>query len=100
MMMGEAVVSFRPEITENLRFYRKQSAQLASKLRYLSAQFIPYLENNLWLENAMKANISAAKLADVLRQYPEIPAFLYHSHGTAEEVARKIFLLYVERGDQ
>ena len=38
MMMGEAVVSFRPEITENLRFYRKQSAQLASKLRYLSAQ--------------------------------------------------------------
>ena len=26
MMMGEAVVSFRPEITENLRFYRKQSA--------------------------------------------------------------------------
>ena len=53
-------------------FYRKQSAQLASKLRYLSAQFIPYLENNLWLENAMKANISAAKLADVLRQYPEI----------------------------
>ena len=72
MMMGEAVVSFRPEITENLRFYRKQSAPLASKLRYLSAQFIPYLENNLWLENAMKANISAAKLADVLRQYPEI----------------------------
>lgn len=72
MMMGEAVVSFRPEITENLQYYRKQSAQLASKLRYLSAQFIPYLENNLWLENAMKANISAAKLAEVLKQYPQI----------------------------
>lgn len=72
MMMGEAVVSFRPEITENLPYYRKQSAQLASKQRYLSAQFIPYLENNLWLENAMRANISAAKLADVLRQYPQI----------------------------
>lgn len=72
MMMGEAVVSFCPEITENLQYYRKQSAQLASKLRYLSAQFIPYLENNLWLENAMKANISAAKLAEVLKQYPQI----------------------------
>lgn len=72
MMMGEAVVSFRPEITENMQYYRKQSAQLASKLRYLSAQFIPYLENNLWLRNAMKANISAAKLADVLKQYPQI----------------------------
>lgn len=72
MMMGEAVISFRPEITENLQYYRKQSAQLASKLRYLSAQFIPYLENNLWLENAMKANISALKLAEVLKQYPQI----------------------------
>ena len=72
MMMGEAVVSFRPEITENLKYIRKQSAQLASKLRYLSAQFIPYLENNLWLENAMKANISAAKLADAFAQYPQI----------------------------
>lgn len=72
MMMGEAVISFRPEIAENLPYYRKQSAQLASKLRYLSAQFIPYLENNLWLENAMKANISAAHLAQILSQYPEI----------------------------
>ena len=72
MMMGEAVISFRPEITENLKYIRKQSAQLASKLRYLSAQFIPYLENNLWLENAMKANVSASKLAEVLAQYPQI----------------------------
>ncbi|MBN2661065.1 MAG: aminotransferase class V-fold PLP-dependent enzyme, partial [Tannerellaceae bacterium] len=43
MMMGEAVVAFSPDIAENLMYFRKQSAQLASKLRYLSAQFIPYL---------------------------------------------------------
>lgn len=72
MMMGEAVVSFRPEISDNLQYFRKQSAQLASKLRYLSAQFIPYLENNLWLENAQKANDSARKLMEVLKQYPQI----------------------------
>lgn len=72
MMMGEAVISFRPEISENLPYFRKQSAQLASKLRYLSAQFVPYLENNLWLENARKANESAKKLADVLMKYPQI----------------------------
>lgn len=72
MMMGEAVISFRPEISENLLYFRKQSAQLASKLRYLSAQFVPYLENNLWLENARKANESAKKLADVLMKYPQI----------------------------
>lgn len=72
MMMGEAVISFHPEITENLQYYRKQSAQLASKLRYLSCQFIPYLENNLWQENAQKANHMALKLVDVLKQYPQI----------------------------
>lgn len=72
MMMGEAVISFHPEITENLQYYRKQSAQLASKLRYLSCQFIPYLENKLWQENARKANHMALKLVDVLKQYPQI----------------------------
>ena len=72
MMMGEAVVSFRPEITENLQYFRKQSAQLASKLRYLSCQFIPYLENDLWLENARKANSSAYRLAEALKKYPQI----------------------------
>ncbi|MDL2265860.1 low specificity L-threonine aldolase [Parabacteroides sp. OttesenSCG-928-G07] len=72
MMMGEAVISFREELTENLQYIRKQSAQLASKMRYLSAQFIPYLENNLWLENAMRANISAQKVVEILQTYPEI----------------------------
>ncbi|MDD4114562.1 MAG: low specificity L-threonine aldolase [Massilibacteroides sp.] len=72
MMMGEAVISFRPELTQYLQYYRKQSTQLASKMRYISAQFIPYLENNLWLENAMKANIAAAKLYAVLSRYSEI----------------------------
>jgi len=72
MMMGEAIISFRTEITEDLQYYRKQSAQLSSKLRYLSAQFVPYLENNLWLENAMKANIAAAKLCECLKKYPAI----------------------------
>ena len=60
------------EITENLQYFRKQSAQLASKLRYLSCQFIPYLENDLWLENARKANSSAYRLAEALKKYPQI----------------------------
>lgn len=72
MMMGEAVISFRPEISENLPYYRKQSAQLASKLRYLSCQFIPYFTNDLWLENAQKANDSAHRLAEAMQQYPQI----------------------------
>lgn len=71
MMMGEAVISFRDEITENLQYYRKQSAQLASKMRYLSAQYIPYLDN-LWLENAKRANEHALTLERILRRHPQI----------------------------
>ena len=70
--MGEAVIAFRPELAENLAYYRKQSAQLASKMRYLSAQFIPYLEDNVWFENASHANAMARKLATALQQYPEV----------------------------
>ena len=72
MLMGEAVISFRPELSANLPYYRKQSAQLASKLRYLSAQFIPYLTNDLWLENARHANAQARRLAEALGRYPQI----------------------------
>jgi threonine aldolase len=72
MMMGEAVVSFRPEVSARLAFYRKQSAQLASKMRYLSAQFIPYLSNGLWLDNALNANRQAARLAGILREIPGV----------------------------
>ena len=72
MMMGEAVVSFRKEITEYLHFYRKQSAQLFSKMRYLSAQFIAYFENDLWLENASHANRMAKMLAEELQKLPEL----------------------------
>ena len=55
-----------------MAFIRKQSAQLASKLRYLSCQFIPYLSNDLWLTNARRANAQAEKLEQILKQYPEI----------------------------
>lgn len=72
MMMGEAVISFHPEITANLPYIRKQSAQLASKLRYMSAQYIPYLENDLWRTNAEHANYCAKRLAEVLSELPQI----------------------------
>lgn len=72
MMMGESVISFREEISRDIKFYRKQSAQLASKLRYLSAQFIPYLEGDLWLKNAHAANSAALRLYEALRQYPSV----------------------------
>ena len=63
MMMGEAVVAFHPEWNERLMFYRKQSAQLYSKMRYLSAQYIAYFQDDLWLQNATHSNAMAEYLA-------------------------------------
>lgn len=56
MMMGEAIVSFDKEISKNFKFYRKQGMQLMSKMRFLSVQFLAYLKDDLWRENALHAN--------------------------------------------
>jgi threonine aldolase len=72
MMMGETFISFRPELNQDLLFIRKQSAQLYSKMRYISAQYIAYFQNGLWLENARRANETAAYLANRLSAFPQI----------------------------
>ncbi|MDR2806124.1 MAG: low specificity L-threonine aldolase [Dysgonamonadaceae bacterium] len=72
MMLGEAVIPFHPELNQYLKFYRKQSAQLYSKMRYHSAQFIAYLENDLWLHNARHANAMAQLLASEIQDLPGI----------------------------
>ncbi len=70
MMIGESVIAFRPELAENLKFYRKQSAQLYSKMRFISAQYLAYFENDLWLKNARQANDMAGLLAKLLHEIP------------------------------
>lgn len=56
MMMGEAMVSFDKELSKNFKFHRKQGMQLMSKMRFLSVQFLAYLKDDLWRENALHAN--------------------------------------------
>lgn len=63
LMYGEAVVFLNSELAKQAKFYRKQSMQLASKMRYISAQFIAYFESDLWQKNASHANAMAQKLA-------------------------------------
>ena len=72
MMMGEAIIPFRSELAGYMKFYRKQSAQLCSKMRYLSAQFSAYFENDLWLKNAFHANKMAQLLAGEIESLPEV----------------------------
>ena len=67
LMMGECVVVFNDALKAEARFVRKQSAQLASKMRYLSCQFTAYLTDNLWLKNATHANAMASRLYEALK---------------------------------
>jgi Threonine aldolase len=72
MLIGEAVIAFRPELQQYLKFYRKQSTQLYSKMRFLSTQFTAYFRNNIWLENAKHANVMATCLAEKIRSVPHL----------------------------
>lgn len=69
LMIGEAVIALRPELEKNLQFYRKQTTQLYSKMRYISSQFIPYMNENIWLENAQKSNGAAQLLAKKMSEF-------------------------------
>jgi len=72
LIFGEAIISFRPELTGDMRFYRKQATQLFSKMRFIAAQFEAYLENDLWKTNALHANQMATLLTQRLSEIPEI----------------------------
>lgn len=63
MALGEAVVFLEPALAEGARYLRKQTLQLASKGRFLAAQFVAMFEGDLWLRNARHANTMAARLA-------------------------------------
>lgn len=72
MMYGEALVFFDKKYSENFKYIRKQGMQLASKMRFISAQFEEYLNNDLWLRNAQHSNKMAWLLADKLKDIPEL----------------------------
>ena len=62
MLYGEAIVVANPEASDGLLYLRKLNMQLASKMRFLSAQFIALLGDDLWLRSASHANAMAAHL--------------------------------------
>ena len=72
LMIGEAVVVFNEKLAENMKYIRKQTMQLASKMRYVSGQFVPYLKDGLYLENARRANSAAKYLAEGLKSVQSV----------------------------
>lgn len=67
-MMLEAVVFFDTDLAADFLYRRKRVGQLVSKGRYLSAQMLAYLKDDVWLANASRANQAAQQLAKGLQQ--------------------------------
>src|SRR5579863_1499584 len=89
-MGAEAVVFFDPKLGADFKFYRKQGMQLASKMRYLSAQFEALLKDGLWLQNARHSNRMAQLLKRELSKIPQVKvAYKVEANGVFVKVPRK-----------
>ncbi len=71
-MAAEAVLAFGKSDDSPLRYIRKQSMQLASKMRFVSSQFTALLAADLWRSNAEHANAMARRLAAGVTTVPGV----------------------------
>src|SRR4030042_5327488 len=66
MMYGEAICFLKPGLAQDFNYMRTQGMQLASKMRFISAQYLAYFRNDLWKMCASHSNAMAALLAQKL----------------------------------
>ena len=71
-LAAEAVVVLDPEAAAGLTYVRKTDMQLASKMRFVSAQLLALLEGDLWLRSASHANAMARRLRDAVHELPGV----------------------------
>jgi len=109
LMFGEAVVFLKPGLADGFEYSRKQGMQLASKMRFIAAQFKAYLETGLWERNASNANAMARLLASKLESIPGISlsrpveangVFCHHPSGNYPFAQATVFFSCVERKHQ
>lgn len=103
LMGAECVVVFNPDLWEEAMYARKQACQLASKNRYLAAQYIAFLTDDLWKKNAETANQRAKQLVRGLSQFPEVSftqkneanqVFFTLPEKVAEKLKEKYYFYY------
>jgi threonine aldolase len=87
---AEAVVFFNPELAANFKFYRKQGMQLASKMRFIAAQFEALFTDDLWLQNARHANRMAQLLKREVSKIPQVKIiYNVEANGVFAQIPRK-----------
>jgi threonine aldolase len=72
MMIGETICFLKSGLSEDFKYIRKQGMQLASKMRFISAQYIAYFRNDLWKQCAAHANSMASLLAGKLNEIGQV----------------------------
>ncbi|HEV2636152.1 MAG TPA: low specificity L-threonine aldolase [Actinocrinis sp.] len=72
LMLGEAIVVLNPDAARGVQYLRKAGMQLASKMRFMSAQFDALLGTSLWLRNAKHSNEMAQRLYEAVREIPGV----------------------------
>ncbi|MEA2102756.1 MAG: low specificity L-threonine aldolase [Thermodesulfobacteriota bacterium] len=70
--IGEAIIFFDLEAAHEFAYRCKQAGQLASKMRFIAAQWLGVLKTNAWLDYARHANDCAAFLEKQIMDIPEI----------------------------
>lgn len=63
-MSADMLIFFKPELKAAALYRRKRAGHLLSKGRFLAAQVLAMLEDDVWLRNARAANAAAARLAE------------------------------------
>jgi len=99
LAFGEAVVFFNKEAAADFLYRMKQSGQLASKMRFLAAQWLGLLGKGKWLDYARHANAMAARLYLQLSRIPAIK-LLFPCEGNAvfAKIPEPIVAKLYERG--
>lgn len=70
LMGAEALLVFNPALEEGSDHLQKQTLQLLSKMRFLSAQYIPFFTDGLWRTLAEHANQKAQEIASIIQEIP------------------------------
>jgi threonine aldolase len=88
-MGAEAIVFFDRKLSEDFKYVRKQGMQLASKMRFISAQLDALLSNGLWLANAQHSNRMAKLLQKEVSKIPQVKiVYKVEANGVFAKIPR------------
>jgi threonine aldolase len=98
IMGGEAVVFFNRKLSADFLYLRKQGMQLASKMRFIAAQFEALLTGDLWRRSAEHANRMARVLEAEVREIPQVRVvWKVEANGVFAQIPRPAIAKIKER---